>query len=158
MERAIGVEVASEAGRVHLGRERVRLGHLRGGDPIGQQPAGGADDARAHVVDRHRVVAPDAPDEHAAVGDHRHEAAAMAGLDRLADRAAADAQPVGPRRLGELGPGRQRAREDDPLDLAFHLRRQAEGAQGPESLRALERHDHVPFPGSPTVSRPRIPD
>jgi hypothetical protein len=120
----VGVHVAARRGLVHALDHLAQLAHLDRRDRLREPAPHELVEHRAQLVDLVRLADADLAHEHAAVLLEAHEAGALEGAERLADRAAGDAEEVGDARFRQLGAGREIAREDHPLDLLVHERRE----------------------------------
>jgi hypothetical protein len=100
-------------------RDVERAGVLRG------EPAREVVEDRAKLVDLVGLVDADLAHEHAAVLLESHETRRLERPERLADRAARDAEALGDRGLVQLLAGAKLAGQDHALELALDQRRAA---------------------------------
>ena len=96
----------------HLVDRSLERAHVLGRELRHGEPHGHRLERLAHLVRLDELVARERADDGASPRPDRHEALGREPAERLADRAAADAERLGERDLGQLGPRRQPPGED----------------------------------------------
>jgi hypothetical protein len=119
VQRVVALEVLRPRGGLHRIEQRTQAGELVGGDRERELATGHLIEGRADLVDVIGFVDRDLAHEDAAVLLDPHQPGFLERSERLADRAARDAEVGRDRDLVELFADRDLAGKDHPLELTL---------------------------------------